>query len=167
MGKFRLVWLLHILQISFCVWFSFFFSSFLALILSQWIFFTPLWPENILCMISILLLMFLTIKMFYLFDGPAWSMGFPSVVVQSPSRVRLFVNPWTAAHQASLSFTNTRSLLKLVSIESVMPSNQTILCHPLLLLPLIFPSISVFFSKSALHIRWPKYWSFSFSIRPS
>ena len=92
-------------------------------------------------MISIPLLMFLTIKRFYLFYGPAWSMGFPSVV-QSLSHV--FVTPWTAAHQAFLSFTISQSLLKLMSIESVMPSNHIVLCHPLLLLLLSFPSISVF-----------------------
>ena len=76
---------------------------------------------------------------------------------------QLFVTPWTAAHQASLSFTISRSLLKPMSTESVMPSNHLILCHPLLLLSSIFPSISVFSSESALHIRWPKYWSFSFN----
>ena len=75
--------------------------------------------------------------------------------------------PWTAALQASLSITNSRSLLKLMSIESVMPSNHLILCHPLLLLPSIFPSIRGFSNESALCIRWPKYWSFSFSIIPS
>ena len=75
--------------------------------------------------------------------------------------------PWTAAHQASLSITNSRSLLKLMSIELVMPSNHFILCRPLLLLPSIFPSIRVFSSDSPLHIRWPKYWSFSFNISPS
>ena len=74
--------------------------------------------------------------------------------------------PWTAAHQASLSITNSRSLLKLMSIESVMPSNHLILCHPLLQ-PSVFPSIRVFFNESVLHIRWPKYSSFSFSISPS
>ena len=84
--------------------------------------------------------------------------------VQSFSRVRLFATPWTAAHQASLSITNSRSLLKLMSIESVMPSNHLILCCPLLLSPSIFPSIRVFSNESVLHIRWPKYWSFSFSI---
>ena len=87
--------------------------------------------------------------------------------VQSLSCVQLFATPWTAARQASLSITNSWSLLKLMSIESVRPSNHLILCRPLLLLPLIFPSIRVFSSKSALHIRWPKYWSFSFSISPS
>ena len=87
--------------------------------------------------------------------------------VQSLSRVRLFATPWTAAHQASLSITNTWSLLKLMSIELVMPSNHFILCRPFLLLPSIFPSIRVFSKESVLHIRWPKYWSFSFSISPS
>ena len=77
------------------------------------------------------------------------------------------VTPWTAAHQASLSITNSRSLLKLMSIESVMPSNHLILCRPLFLLPSIFPSIRVFSNESVLHIRWPKYWSFSFSNSPS
>ena len=83
--------------------------------------------------------------------------------VQSLSRVQLFVTPWTAARQASLYITNSRSLLKLMSIESVMPSSHFILCHPLLLLPSIFPSIRVISHESVLHIRWPKYWSFSFS----
>ena len=87
--------------------------------------------------------------------------------VQSLIRVRLFVTLWTAALQASLSITNSRSLLKLTSIESVMPSNHLILCHPLLLLPSIFPSITVFSNESVLCIRWPKDWSFSFSISPS
>ena len=87
--------------------------------------------------------------------------------VQSLSHVQLFVTPWTAACQASLSITNPRSLLKLMSIESVTPSNHLILCHPLLLLPSIFPRIRVFSNESVLHRRWPKYWSFSFSISPS
>ena len=87
--------------------------------------------------------------------------------VQSLSHARLFATPWTAARQASLSFTNSRSLLKLMSIESVMPSNHLILCRPLLLLPSIFPSIRVFSNESVLPIRWPKYWSFSFNISPS
>ena len=86
---------------------------------------------------------------------------------QSLSHVRLFVTPWTAARQASLSTTNSQSLLKLMSIKSVMPSNHLILCHPLLLLPSVFPSKRVFSNESVLHIRWPKYWSFSFSISPS
>ena len=89
------------------------------------------------------------------------------VVVQSPSHVRLFATPWTAAHQASLSIINSRSLLKLMSLESVMPSNYLILCHPLLLPPSIFPSIMVFSNESVLRIRWPKYWSFSISISSS
>ena len=87
--------------------------------------------------------------------------------VQSLSRVWLFVTPWTAACQASLSITNSWSLPKLMSIESVMLSNHLILCHPLLLLPSIFPSIRVFSNESALHVRWPNYWSFSFNICPS
>ena len=88
------------------------------------------------------------------------------VVFQSLSHVRLFVTPGIAAHQASLSFTISRSLLKLMSIESVMPSNHLIFCCSFSLLPSIFPSIRVFSTESALHIRWPKYWSFSFSISP-
>ena len=87
--------------------------------------------------------------------------------VQSLCSDQLFVTPWTAAHQASLSITNTQTLLKLMSIESVMPSNQFILCHPLFLLPSIFPSIRVFSNEPVLRIKWPKYWSFSFSICPS
>ena len=88
-------------------------------------------------------------------------------LVQLLSRVQLFVTPWTAAHQASLSITNSQSLLRLMSIESVMPSNHLILCRPLLLQPSIFPSIRVFSNESVLGIRWPNYWSFSFSISPS
>ena len=87
--------------------------------------------------------------------------------VQSLSRVWLFATPWAAACQASLSITTSWSLLKLMSIESVMPSNHLILCHPLLLPPSIFPSIKVFSNESVLQSRWPKYWSFSFSISPS
>ena len=83
------------------------------------------------------------------------------------SHVQLFATPWTAARQASLSITSSQSLLKLMSSELVMPSNHLILCHPLLLLPSILPSIRVFSNDSALCIRWPKYWSFSFSISPS
>ena len=90
-----------------------------------------------------------------------------SLSVQSLSCVQLFATPWTAARQASLSFTNSWSLLKLMSIELVMPSNHRILCHPLLLLPSVFPYIGVFSNESALCMRWPKYWSFSFSIGPS
>jgi len=87
--------------------------------------------------------------------------------VQSLSRVRLFATPWTAVHQICLSITNSQSLLKLISFELVMPSSHLILCHPLLLLPSIFPSIGVFSKESVLHIRWPKHWHFSFSISPS
>ena len=100
------------------------------------------------------------------FKNPLISLLLDSV--HSLSCVRLFATPWPAACQASLSITNSRSLLKLMSIESVMPSNHLILCHPLLLLlPSIFPSIRVVSSESALCIRWPKYWSFSLSISPS
>ena len=88
------------------------------------------------------------------------------LTVQSLSHVQLFATPWTEACQASLSITNFQSLLKLMSIESVMPSNHLILCRPLLLLPSIFPTIGFFPNESLLHIRWPKYWSFSFSILP-
>ena len=101
-------------------------------------------------------------------------MGLEDVIAQSsvqfssvPRSCRLFETPWTAAHQAFLSITNSWSLLQLMSIESVMLSNRLILCCPLLLLPSIFPSIRVFSSESVLHIRWPKYWSFNFSISPS
>ena len=87
--------------------------------------------------------------------------------VQSLSRVRLFTIPWIAARQASLSITNSQSSLKLTSIQSVMPSSHLILCCPLLLLPPIPPSIRVFSNESTLHLRWPKYWNFSFSIIPS
>ena len=87
--------------------------------------------------------------------------------VQSLSRVRLFATPWITAHQASLSITNSQSSLKLMFIVSVMPSNHLILCRPLLLLPTSPPSIRVFSNESALYMRWPKYWSFSFSIIPS
>ena len=90
-----------------------------------------------------------------------------NAVVQSPSRVRLFATPWIAARQASLSFTISWSLSKFMSIASVMPSNHLILCRPLFFLPPIFPSIRDFSNESAVHIRWPKYWRFSFSISPS
>ena len=86
--------------------------------------------------------------------------------VQSLSRFQFFATPWTAAHQASLSITNSQSLLKLMSIKSVMPSNHLIFCHPLLLPPSIFPSIRGFSNESVLHIRWPEHWSFNFSISP-
>ena len=110
-------------------------------------------------------------------EGPLWQQGILKVwgsVVSQFSSVqllncveRLFLTPWTAARQASLSTTKTWSLLKLMYIESVMPPSYLILCCPLLLLPLIFPSIMVFSTESVLHITWPKYWSFSFSISPS
>ena len=87
--------------------------------------------------------------------------------VQSLGCVQLFATPWTAARQAFLSITNSRSLFKLLSIESLMPSNHLILCYPLLLLPSICPIIRFFSNESVLHINWPKYWSFSFSISPS
>ena len=98
--------------------------------------------------------------------GVAWKLiQFSSV--QLLSHVQLFATPWMVACQASLSITNSLSLLKLISIELVMPSNHLVLCHPLLLLPAIFPSIRVFSNESALRVRWPKYWSFSFNISPS
>ena len=95
--------------------------------------------------------------------------GWPGLVtaVQFLSLVRLFATPWTTTHQAPLSITNSWSLLKHMSIELVMPSNHLILCCPLLFLPLVFPSIRMFSNESFLRIRWPKYWSFSFSISPS
>ena len=98
-----------------------------------------------------------------------YSMALSTIIssVQSLSHVWLFATPWTAARQASLSITNSRSSLRLMSIESVIPSSHLILCHPLLLLPPIPPSIRVFSNESTLLIRWPKYWSFSFSIIPS
>ena len=91
----------------------------------------------------------------------------PYVVVRSLSHVPLLVTPWTAVQKASLFFTISWNLLRLMSIELVMPSNHLVLCHPLLLLTSIFPSIRVFSNESAFHIRWPKFWSFSFSISPS
>ena len=96
-----------------------------------------------------------------------WEFTSPMSSVQLLSCVWLFATPWTAAHQASLSITSSRSLLKLVSIELVMPSNHLILCHPFHLPPSIFPSIRVFSDESVLPIRWPKYWNFSFNISPS
>ena len=93
--------------------------------------------------------------------GPSFSS------VQLLSCVQLFVTPWTAARLASRTITSSQSLLKLISIKSVMPSNHLILCRPLLLPPSIFPSIRIYSNKSVLHIRWPKYWSFNFSISPS
>ena len=104
--------------------------------------------------------------LWYLFFFLLFILNYSFSSVQSLSHVWLFVTPWTAAHQVSLSFTNSRSLLRLTSIESVMPSNHLILCHTLCLLPSTFPSIRVFSNESILCIRWPKYWSFSFSISP-
>ena len=100
-------------------------------------------------------------------DREAWHVAVLFSSVQSLSHVRPFVTPGTTAHQASLSITNSQSPPKPMSIEPVMPSNHLILCHPLLLLPSIFPSTKVFSNESALHIRWPKYWSLSFNISPS
>ena len=117
-----------------------------------------------LCIISPLSSLFFPI-LFLISRSSIWFVFV--VVVQSLSCVQLFATPWTAAHHASLSFTTSWSLLKLMSIESMMPSNQLILCHPLLLLASIFPSIRVFSNELALHIRWPKYSNFSFSISPS
>ena len=112
---------------------------------------------------------YLLIFTWFPFSPLKWSiffkMNFSSV--QLLSHVQLFATLWTAACQASLSIIKSRSPPKTMSIESVMPSNHLILCRPLLLLPYIFPSIRVFFKESALHIRWPKYWSFSFNISPS
>ena len=101
----------------------------------------------------------------YFMNAKNYSVQFSSV--QLLSHVWLFVSPWTAARQASLSITNSQSLLKLMSIDSVMPSRHLILCRPLLLLPTTTPSIRVFSNESALRMRWPKFWSFSFSISPS
>ena len=109
------------------------------------------------------------ISTLYLHQGytPPTSLSSSVSSVQSLSRVRLFVTPWITARQAFLSITNSRSSLKLTSIKLVMPSSHLILCRPLLLLPPIPPSIRVFSNESTLHMRWPKYWSFSFSIIPS
>ena len=107
------------------------------------------------------------IAIFYMYTGCVFSLVTYISSVQLLSHVRLFATPWIAACQASLSITNSWSLFKLTSIESVMPSRHLILCHSLLLLPPIPASIRVFSSESALHMRWPKYWNFSFSISPS
>ena len=101
------------------------------------------------------------------FSSKFWAFSRLIYSLQLLSHVWLFATPWTPACQASLSFTNSQSLLKLMSIKSVMPSNHLILCRPLLLLPSIFTSIRVFSNEFILRIRWPKYWSFSFSISPS
>ena len=108
------------------------------------------------------------LSMLCLFRKNVLLLSYTSVAVfQLLSCVQLCATPWTAVHQASLSITNSRSLLKLTSIESWMPSNHLVFCRPLLHLPSIFPSIRIFSNKSALLIRWPKYWSFSYSISPS
>jgi len=117
---------------------------------------------NIICYLQkVFMTNVLQCKVIYFFSN--WNIS----SVQLLSRVWLFATPWTAARQASLSITNSQSLLKLMSNESVMPSNHLILCHPLLLLPSIFPSIRVFSKEPVLHIRWPKYFSFSLRISPS
>ena len=105
-------------------------------------------------------------KVMHTFKMTNWERAYISSV-QSLSCVRLFATPWTAAHQASLSITNSRNPPKPMSVESMMPSNHLILCRPLLLLPSIFPSIRVFSNESALCLKWPKYWSFSFNISPT
>ena len=112
-------------------------------------------------------LFFFFINIFFFWNIISTAFILCVVVVQLLSCVQLFVTSWTAAGQVSLSFSSTQSLLKLISIEMVMPSNHLILCGPLLLLSLIFPRIRVFSNKSVLHIRWPRYWSFYFSISPS
>ena len=116
-----------------------------------------------------ILILFLTLMtlVFYLLNHCSKIIRTPVSSVQSLSRVWLFVTPWTTAHQASLSITNSRSPPKPMSVDSVMPSNHVILCRPLLLLPSIFPTIRVFSSESVLRIRWPNYWNFSFSINSS
>ena len=124
------------------------------------IYLTPYAP---LCVHAFLLLFWCIHVCLFFLNGSV--LQFSSV--QSLSHVRLFTTLWTAALQASLSITNSRSLLKLMSIESVMPSDHLILCHPLLFPSLIFPSIRVFSNESVLRISWPKYWSFSVSISPS
>ena len=116
---------------------------------------------------TVLLPLFVEPDFYFCCSYPRLLLKFKISSVQLPSHVRLFATPRTAAHQASLSITNSWSLLKLVSTESVMPSNHLILYCALLLLPLIFPSIRVFSNESVLRIRWPNYWSFSFNISPS
>ena len=121
------------------------------------------WPF-ILCASYLIIIQYYLVTAFVLLK---WTAFYLFSSVQSLSRVRLFATPWTAARQASLSITNSRSSPKPMCIELVMPSSHLILCRPLLLLPSIFPSIRVFSNESALRIRWPKYWSFSFNISPS
>ena len=120
--------------------------------------------------IFILLQIFSNFPCYGLLDPPIiqkWTFNFQIISVQLLSHVQLFATPWTAACQASLSITDSQSLLRVKSIESVMPSNHLILCRPLLFLPSILPNIGVFSNESVLCMRWPKYWSFSFSIIPS
>ena len=118
---------------------------------------------HLLKCLSILFVNYNSIKLTKGFRGAHEVYDYPISSTQSLSRVRLFATPWSAAHQASLSITNSRISPKLMSIKSVMPSNHLILCRPLLLLPSIFPSIRVFSNESVLCLRWPKYWSFSIS----
>ena len=143
---------------KFFPWYTYFFSIIAFIILSYQVAFISYLPIFVL---QSLIFCKWNIFFFCQFEDILFSS------VQSLSCVQLFGTPWTAACQASLSITNSWSLLKLISVESVIPSNHLILCRPLLLLPSIFPSIRVFSKESALHIRWPKYWSFSFSISPS
>ena len=123
----------------------------------------PIWNQSIVCF-SLILIFVSSRKGSFSILSVHICNQFSSVVIQS---VRLFVTPWTAAHQASLSITNSWSLLKLMCIKLVMLSNHLTLCRPLLLPPSIFPRNRVFLNESVLHIRWPKYWHFSFSISPS
>ena len=124
------------------------------------------WSSNLTWVFQVISLPFYFFSMLMPLRDLSKCLYFSLYSVQSLSHVPLFVIPWTATHQASLSITNSWSLLKLMSIEFVMPSNHLILCHPLLLLPSILPSIRVFSSESILLIRWTKYWSFSFSVSP-
>ena len=125
-------------------------------VLEPWYHQRPLCPSASLVSLSWYWISYFWLKIHSLFSS-----------VQLLSHVQLFATTWTAARQASLPITNSWSLNKLMSIESVRPSNHLILCHPLLLLPLVFPNIRVFSDESALRIRWPKYWNFSFNISPS
>ena len=125
-------------------------------------------PLKTFCVIVILFkLMLVTFMFLHIILEDVSSLIYQFSWIQSLSLVQLFVTPWTAAYHAFLSITISQSLLKLMSIKSVVPSNHLILCHLLLLLPSVFPSIRVFSSESVLHIRWSKYWSFSFSINSS
>ena len=132
---------------------------------AYWLFSFPLYAVNVYSKIHSTYL--LCIAQIFRQNHFIWDPIVPCAIVQSLSHVWLFATPWTATLQASLSFTISQSLLKLLSIESVMPSNHLMLCHPLLLLPSVFPRTMVYSNELALHIRWPKYWSFSFSTSPS